>query len=405
MTAAAPSLLLPEGTCLIHIGPSKTGTTAIQGAFHVGRNALLAQGVRYVGASRSPWQAAIAASSSRRRPVGGREAAERWRRLLAEVRRSEEPRLVISSEHFAKAEAAAIRRIAAGLEPRRVHVAVTLRPLARILPSRWQQDVQMGLQTPLDDWLRIVFDKPTSRVARTFWREHRHDRLVARWADRLGADRVTVIVLDERDHGYVLRVLEQMTGLREGTLAPVRDVSNRSLTLPEIEAVRALNERLRADGLVEDRLERVVRHRAADYLKHRRPPPAETRIELPAWAAAGTAELAAAMVAGIRSSGVRVIGDRDSLAPAPTTRDERARPDEPHAAAVPDAPAEIGAWLAAGLYRAAADLTTPDQRRLGLRGRRGDSLRRFTRTLMLRARQLATRRAHAVRGRLRPSQR
>ena len=38
------SLLLPEGTRLVHIGPPKTGTTSLQRAFHGGRDAVRAAG-------------------------------------------------------------------------------------------------------------------------------------------------------------------------------------------------------------------------------------------------------------------------------------------------------------------------------------------------------------------------
>ena len=42
-------LLLPEGCRLIHIGPHKTGTTALQWAMHVARDSLHEQGVHYAG--------------------------------------------------------------------------------------------------------------------------------------------------------------------------------------------------------------------------------------------------------------------------------------------------------------------------------------------------------------------
>jgi hypothetical protein len=393
MTTAVPSLLLPEGTRLVHIGPSKTGTTAIQASFHARREALLAQGVRYAGRSRSPWKAALAVSSSH--PLAASRvapAAEEWLELVAEVGRAEEPRLVISSEHFAKANATAIRRIAADLDRDRIHVAVTLRPLARIIPSRWQQDVQMGLPTSFDRWLDHVLNQPSSRIARVFWREHRHDALVARWAEAIGAERVTAIVLDEQDHEHALRVFEQLTGLTAGTLVAVRDLANRSLTLPEIEAVRALNERLRADGTSEPQLERVVRHRAADYLKGRRPPPFEARIDVPAWAHERTLELASAMVEGIAWTGVRVVGDLDSLKVAPTVRRDDGEP------ANPDPTSEIGAWLAVGMYRGAAGLTQPARKRAGVPGRSRGSIRRLAAVTIRRVWRRAADRAVALRG-------
>jgi hypothetical protein len=396
MTTLAPSLLLPEGTRLVHIGPSKTGTTAIQASFHASREALLAQGVRYVGSSRSPWKAALAVSSSRPLAVSrAAPAAEEWRQLVDEVRHTEEPRLVISSEHFAQANATAIDRIVADLDRDRMHVAVTLRPLARIIPSRWQQDVQMGLPKSLDRWLDLVLDQPDSHRAEVFWREHRHDALVERWANAIGAERVTVIVLDEQDHELALRVFERLTGLAAETLVAIRDLANRSLTLPEIEAVRAMNERLRADGSAEPLLERVVRHRAADYLKGRRPPPSEPRIEVPAWARERIGELATAMVAGIRSTGVRVVGDLDRLEVLPTTRPDDGTP------ANPDPAFEIGAWLAVGMYRGAAGLTPPIGEPAGVSARGRGSIARLAATTIRRVRRGAADRAVALRGTVR----
>ncbi|MEJ7756576.1 MAG: hypothetical protein WKF83_09890 [Nocardioidaceae bacterium] len=37
---APMDLLLPKGTRLLHIGPHKTGTTSLQGAFHNNRDRL-----------------------------------------------------------------------------------------------------------------------------------------------------------------------------------------------------------------------------------------------------------------------------------------------------------------------------------------------------------------------------
>ncbi len=311
-TGAAPTLLLPEGTLLLHVGPPKTGTTSLQGAFHGNREALLAQGVRYAGSARHSRRAVYAAA---RRPEFHHEQEppplRLWTSLLGEIRGAREPRIVLSSEIFADAAAEAIPRIVADLDPSRVHVVVTLRPLARILSSQWQQSVRGGLRTPFDAWLRSVLENPgTSRDL--FWHRHRHDRLVARWADTVGSDRTTVVVVDERDHGLVLRVFEQLLGLREGTLVAEQDRANRSMTLPEVEAVRAFNGALKAEGLGGDVLHEVSPF--AMHMKDREPGPDEPRIETPQWALDLATEIATEMVATIAASGVRVVGDLDSLA-------------------------------------------------------------------------------------------
>ena len=48
------AVLLEPGTRLVHIGPHKTGTTAIQGALHLARERLAAEGVVYPGRGRQP---------------------------------------------------------------------------------------------------------------------------------------------------------------------------------------------------------------------------------------------------------------------------------------------------------------------------------------------------------------
>jgi hypothetical protein len=45
---------LRAGARLLHIGPHKTGSTAVQGAFHLARERLAAQGVVYPGQGRQP---------------------------------------------------------------------------------------------------------------------------------------------------------------------------------------------------------------------------------------------------------------------------------------------------------------------------------------------------------------
>ena len=43
------AVLLEPGTRLLHIGPHKTGTTAIQGALHLARERLAGERVVYPG--------------------------------------------------------------------------------------------------------------------------------------------------------------------------------------------------------------------------------------------------------------------------------------------------------------------------------------------------------------------
>jgi hypothetical protein len=315
-------LLLPEGTLLVHIGPPKTGTSSVQFAFDAARTAIKAQGVHYAGRGPQPSEAVLAAAGLASDRATTPPPIGLWRSLLRDINGAREPRVVVSSEFFADAEPAAVRRIVDDLGLERIHVVVTLRPLARIIASQWQQFVQSGLRTPLGPWLEAAFgDDPGHVVSPVFWRRHRHDRLIARWADVVGPDRMTVIVLDDQDRDMVLRTFERMLGLRAGTLEAVDERSNRSLTLAEVEVVRAFNVAFHEAGLSKRLHTRIMRRSASRHLKMTRvPPPDEPRVELPQWALDRAGGIAADMVPAIARSGVRIVGDPSRLLEVPRSR-------------------------------------------------------------------------------------
>ncbi|WP_433450289.1 hypothetical protein ACQPXS_17780 [Streptomyces sp. CA-142005] len=108
-TTPAP---LPPGTPLLHIGPHKTGTTAIQGALLAAKDRLPECGVEFPAHTRHPMEAALAACA---RPAMMGDAVptdRRWRRLLDQVAATGGRTSVISSEFFADARGdATIARI------------------------------------------------------------------------------------------------------------------------------------------------------------------------------------------------------------------------------------------------------------------------------------------------------
>ena len=305
-------MLLPEGTRLVHIGPHKTGTSALQGAFHLARRRAGAQGLHYAGANRQPIHAAqeIAAVTTAA-PAASR--LRHWRRLRREILAAREPRTLVSSEWFADARPEGIRVLVEDLDPTRVRIAVTLRPLARILPSQWQQSAQAGMLRDYEAWLQAVFREPGGAVGKAFWHRHRHDELVARWAEVVGRDRVTVVVADDRDRTASLRAFERLTGLREGTLVAPDDRQNRSLTAAEVELVRELHAALDRAGVSAAARMNLVLFGAAQRLRLRVASANERRIGTPAWAQDEAAAVQRQVVDNLRSSGVHVIGDLEQL--------------------------------------------------------------------------------------------
>ncbi|MFI6560762.1 hypothetical protein [Streptomyces sp. NPDC050534] len=339
---------LPPGTRLLHIGPHKTGTTSIQGALFAAQDRLPAHGVEFPGHTRHPMEAALAAVA---RPgmMGDAVPTERhWTTLVRQVREAGDRTAVVSSEFFADAEDdETIARIVGQLGGDRVHVLVTLRPLAKILPSQWQQYVQNGLRMGYGDWLEHMLRKaPYEQPNPSFWRRHRHDGLVARWARAVGTERITVVVVDDRDRGGLMRTFEALLGLPANLLQPVPDTANRSLTLAETEMLRNLNREFRGNGLPDELYSRLVRNGAVMHMKNScSPAPQDVKISTPRWAAEAAAGIAAEMIDAITRTGVRVVGDPALLSTVPEPAGEP--PQEPRIAPEVAAQALYGALAAA----------------------------------------------------------
>ncbi|HXZ72208.1 MAG TPA: hypothetical protein VEH31_15255, partial [Streptosporangiaceae bacterium] len=355
---APDDLTLEAGARLLHIGPHKTGTSAIQGAFHLARGQLAEHGVVYAGTGRQPMRPALAVTGRPAMLGEARPEMAHWDKLVQDVAAAGDQRVVISSEFFDEADDTVARRIVADLGGPRVHVVVTLRPLAKVMPSQWQQFLQNGLCTPYLEYLGKVL-RPSGQTPR-FWQRHRHDELIARWVAAAGAHNVTVIVVDGSDRLTLLRTFESLVGLPAGFLVPEDDVVNRSLTLAESEVVRQLNEEFRRRGWPEASYARFLRYGAVRQMKARQPLPGEPEIATPAWALERVAEISAEMTRNIAALGVRVIGDISALgaSPAPARSPEAGTEA---GSAIPPIPVEaavqavLGAILAGGMADQAAD--------------------------------------------------
>lgn len=324
-TEPGRALALPDTSCLLHIGVPKTGTTALQEALAAARPELRSHGVVYPGSLAHHSRAALAVLGTvwGWREGGGRPVKPMWwPDLLAEVTSAPGEKVAVSSEFFCEADDALTARVVDSLGRERVHVVVTLRPLTKILPSAWQQYLKAGQQRTYQGWLQAVLaDPPKREVTPSFWKRHDHGRLVERWANEVGADRVTVVIVDETRPRLILDTFEQLLGLPDGLLAPTPSArSNRSLTAAECEVVRRVNTVVRkADVTWPQYSDAVKDGLILRMVEAREPDPGEARILTPAWAVERSSALGAQAAARIAASGVRVVGDLASLS-GPTSR-------------------------------------------------------------------------------------
>jgi hypothetical protein len=317
-------LLLPPGTRLLHIGPHKTGTTALQIALGKNREAMLAQGVRYVWGGEH-LNANLAALAVAKRPTRRFSSAkpvpiEHWTSLIEKVNAAGPlERVAISGEEFCSAPHEVIREIVNGLDHDRIHVVLTLRPLEKIMASQWQQYIQAGaVIKSLEEWLHSAFNNEIQiENIRRFWIRHRHDQLLQRWVECVGKERISLVVLDEADRGFIFRTFEDLLGLKQGTLITDNRLVNRSMTLEEAESIRAMYLLLKDQGLgdLADHVRFMIS--PSELIKRNRMPHVtESRIELPHWALEKARSISREILDSITAQGVRVIGDPARLVPS-----------------------------------------------------------------------------------------
>lgn len=318
----ARDLVLPPGTRLVHPGAHKTGTTAVQGAFHQARSQLAEHGASYFGPNPGFTYLEGALAVSGKRAQLGKQIPDlsTWTALARDIAAEGDRRVLVSSAFFGDGDEQATGRVVDDLsQAGDVHILITLRPLTKIIGSQWQQFVQNGLRLAYPDWLDGILNKPPAEAPTpAFWQRHRHDRLVGRWAAAAGAANITVVIVDETDRLMLLRTFEAMLGLPDGLLELAPATSNRSLTLGEVELIRLINEEAKRLDWPDKVYSRLIRGGVVNHLKNGyQPGPGEQRIVTPPWALKRTAEIGAEMATAISALGVRVIGDLTTLGELP----------------------------------------------------------------------------------------
>ena len=369
-SSGSDELTVPEGARLVHIGPPKTGTTAIQFALMRRRAELAAHGVVFPGTGARP-RAAGWAVVGRGVPRGRQSPTMAdWRALVDEVAAAGDQRVVVSNESFADGHADAVQTIVDGLGGERIHVVHTVRRVDKLLNSHWQQRVRAGLTVPYDDWLRIVLGErnPENHHWDGFWHHHDLADVMDRWIKAAGRDRISLVIADEGDHELLPRLFERFLALPSGFLALDADDANRSLSRNETELMRRLHELGRSSGWDDKLFREVLRFGVTAAITRRPRDHDDTRIELPAWAADRAAERNEERIEIVRSLGVRVIGDPELLR-SPSGSDESPSDAETRISLV-TAAETIAAAIDAGEKRRIAAERTAEQYRADARRQR-----------------------------------
>jgi|GEM_PF-388860 len=340
MTDSRPAGLaaLPERTRLLHIGPMKTGTSALQTAARDRRQQLLDHGVRYPGTRtnhRTELGALLGISTvirDRTEPLGpdnvevdegGVPEQRHWETLQREIEAETERRILLTHEFVSQADELASRRVIDALGTDRLHVAITVRAPTVILPSFWSQNVKNAAESEsLENWLhRLYTPQPGSELPAGFLRGYDQGELVQRWAKLVGPENVTVIVVDRTKQDLLTDTFETLLDLPNGLLAKEQD-TNRSLSATEAAVFRRLNRELYDSDVDWRTYNRLVDHGALVQGVLPRATGTEPRLRLPEWANERAQQDGQRFAERIRESEARVVGDLEALSGSAPTRTE-----------------------------------------------------------------------------------
>jgi hypothetical protein len=345
----------------MHIGEPKTGTTFLQQVMWRNRAELAAQGVVLPGHHpQDHYRASQDLRGIQKLPT---DPAGSWTgewEILAREAVATQKIAVISHELFAAAEPEQADHAVRSLLPAEVHIVLTVRDMASLLPAEWQESVKHRNARAWEDWLGDVIDREArddNRRQWWFWRVHDTMAILDMWSRRLPPQHVHVITTPLRGASseQLWQRFAQVLGISPDSVDISRARSNSALGLAETEFLRRLNQALPAevpDWFYMWNVKEPVAHQA---LATR---PQGDRLLPPASREAWAKEEGDALVRALRSSGYDIIGDLNELLPQPV-RQAYASPGDQPIEQVLDAAVDAAAALIVNQYHKAFPAAKP----------------------------------------------
>ncbi|HSR86815.1 MAG TPA: hypothetical protein VLM11_21770 [Streptosporangiaceae bacterium] len=355
---------------ILHIGEPKTGTTFLQQVMWRNRAALAGHGVVLPG--HHPQDHFRASQDLREIEKLPSDPAGSWTgewEILASEARQAQRVAVISHELFSAADARQAERAVRALRPAEVHVVITVRDIASLLPAEWQETVKHRNSRGWDDWLGDVIDRESVSPDRRqwwFWRVHDTLAILDLWSQHLPAENMHVITAPPaaKGTGLLWDRFAGVLGVDPGSVDLSRARANSSLGMPEIEFLRRLNEQLPEevpDWFYMWNVKETLAHQTLAVRS------AHGRLLLPANRYSWADAYADALISGLRKSGYDIVGDVDELLPR-VVSEPGARPDDQPAEQVLDVAVESAAALILNQYRKAYPAAEPQDGRGGRGG-------------------------------------
>ena len=314
----------------LHIGEPKSGTTYLQEIVWRNRETLRRQGLRLPGNDVNDHFRA--SQDLRNAARSADDPAPPWSGLWDELAREAvrgPGSALISQEHLCGATDAQVMRALHSLLGAEVHIVLTVRDFASLLPAEWQETVKHRNGRAWHRWLADIAATETRTAvggrARWFWSAHDTAGLLRRWGAAVPPQRVHVVTVPHtRTEPHLL--WERFASLLEVDAESVdtSDVrSNATLGIVETELLRRLNLRLPDEIPQWYYTTEVKEHLAQEVLAAR---PAGARPQLPEKYAAWAHERSERVIEELTQQGYDIVGDVADLRPAAMRAAEPAAP-------------------------------------------------------------------------------
>jgi hypothetical protein len=302
----------------LHVGFHKTGTTAIQESLFSHSDQLTNLGINYATNNRKANHRDAWALSERywgwKKRGGKKTSIVQWEKRVKYLK-SQKINSVISSEFFSEINDDQLNLMANDLRDFDVEVIFTIRPLAKLLGSSYQQYLKYGIKASYEEWLEDIFhnsEKP--KFSPTFWKRHRHDEVISRWAKVFGNQKIHLVVVDESEPDVLYDSFNKILKLPAGTLKEVKGSgSNRSLNHPEIALLLAINKAFPKDRAWSDYAMFIRDGSIKNLTNQVQLAELGTKLLTPQWAVDEAAKLSSSSIAKITDLKIKIYGDLSKL--------------------------------------------------------------------------------------------
>jgi hypothetical protein len=242
-----------------------------------------------------------------------------WEVLTGQARQARGT-VVVSDEVLAACNPPQADRGIRSLLPAEVHVVLTVRDIASLLPTEWQETVKCRGTVPWEQWLAGVIDAASAADRRRrswFWAVHDTLAIIQMWSRHIPPDHVHVITVPPQAPAEALWArFASVVGIDSSSIDVPPARVNCSLGPAEAEFLRRMNEAL-SDGMPEWFYTRNIKRILAQNVLSARS--LQPGLALPPDQQTWANEQAQILVATLRDSKYHIVGDLHDLQPLPAT--------------------------------------------------------------------------------------